>query len=45
MIVEDSSSKKVPLLYSMLFGLKKEIFQPKENPNIFEGYNKKHYKN
>ena len=29
-IVEDNSSKKVPLLYSILFGLKKESFQPNE---------------
>lgn len=29
-IVEENSSKKVPLLYSILFGLKKEIYQPNE---------------
>ena len=30
-IFEDSSSKKVPLLYSLLFGLKKEIYEPNTN--------------
>jgi hypothetical protein len=30
-IVEDSNSRKIPLLYSILFGLKKEFYQPKNN--------------
>ncbi|MCQ2815887.1 MAG: hypothetical protein MJ252_01350 [archaeon] len=46
-IVEDSSSRKVPLLYSILFGLKKEFYQPNEmqnqggnfNPNINSNMN------
>lgn len=29
-IIEDSTSKKVPLLYSILFGLKKEVYAPNE---------------
>jgi hypothetical protein len=30
--VEDNSSKKIPLLYSILFGLKKEYYQPNNIP-------------
>ncbi len=30
-IIEDSSSKKIPLLYSILFGLKKEVYEPNLN--------------
>lgn len=35
-IVEDQSSKKVPLLYSILFGLKKESYEPNiiDNDNV-----------
>ena len=33
-IVEDQSSKKVPLLYSILFGLKKEIYDGRIQENI-----------
>ena len=29
--MEDQSSKKVPLLYSLLFGLKKEVYEPMSN--------------
>ena len=29
-IVEDPESRKIPLIYSILFGLKKEYFEPKE---------------
>lgn len=30
-ILEDTSSRKIPLLYSILFGLKKEEYQPRDN--------------
>jgi lisH domain-containing protein FOPNL len=30
-IVEENSSKRIPLLYSILFGLKKESYQPNDN--------------
>lgn len=32
-IVEEQSSAKVPLLYSILFGLKKEVYDPNANFN------------
>jgi lisH domain-containing protein FOPNL len=32
-IVEENSSKRIPLLYSILFGLKKESYQPNDNNN------------
>ena len=39
-IVEDTSSKRVPLLYSILFGLKQEYYQPaNSNPNINSNLN------
>ncbi len=38
-ILEDNSSKKVPLLYSLLFGLKKEIYEPNQfNSNNINNY-------
>lgn len=36
-IVEDQSSKKLPLLYSILFGLKKEVYDP--NALVYDNLN------
>lgn len=35
-IVEDCSSKKVPLLYSILFGLKKEVYEPNQQNKYYQ---------
>ena len=33
-IIEDKNSKSIPLLYSILFGLKKEVYDPVDNINM-----------
>ena len=40
-VMEDQSSKKVPLLYSLLFGLKRETYEPtpEANYNQIKSYN------
>ena len=40
-ILEDNQSKKLPLIYSIIYGLKKETLHPNDNIN----YNKKIYSN
>lgn len=38
-IVEENSSKRIPLLYSILFGLKKESYQPNDNHQLISNMN------
>jgi hypothetical protein len=35
-IIEDQSSKKIPLLYTILFGLKKETYQQVDTTNMMK---------
>jgi len=38
-ICEDNTSNKLPLLYSVLFGLKKEVYEPNQNNTPLVGIN------